>query len=97
MKEFKVIPLNVLESRRLRFLPPHLDPIDVGDMSYYQQQDSILKWIYTNLKSRFFFGYLTKLSDNKIVGYHALAFEDPYEATMFLLGCPHLAKNKVDH
>lgn len=96
MKEFKVISTNVLDSRRFKFLPPHLDIIELPEIDYYRQQDSIVKWIYSNLKSRYFFGYLTKLSNNKIIGYHAVAFEDPYESTLFLLGCPYLAKNKVD-
>ena len=95
-KEFKIHPLNVTEGRRFRFLPPHLTPIDVGNIHYYQHQDSLLSWVYANLKSRFFFGYLTKLVDNKLIGFHAVAFEDPHETTLFLLGCPYLAKINLD-
>jgi hypothetical protein len=53
-----------------------------------------LKWIDTNLKGRYWFGNTTKLQDNRIVAYEAVAFEDSHEATLFLLGCSALAKTK---
>lgn len=95
MREFKISPLAALERRRLTFLPPHLIPVEVYRDFYiqYERQERILKWIQHNLKSRFYYGPLTKLENNKIISYTAVAFEDPYESTLFLLSCPHLAKN----
>jgi hypothetical protein len=55
----------------------------------------IIYWIEENLKGRYWIGSLTKLDDNRIAAYDAIAFEDPHESTIFLLSCPHLAKSKV--
>ena len=54
----------------------------------------IISWIEENLKGRYWMGSLTKLDDNRIAAYDAIAFEDPHESTIFLLSCPHLAKIK---
>jgi hypothetical protein len=96
MKEFKISPLNVLGGRRFDFLPPHIEPIEVGQGELFFSKDSVLDWIESNLKHRYFCGTLSKLVDNKVIVYRAVAFEDPHETTLFLLGCPLLAKNKID-
>lgn len=94
MKEFKVNPLNVVGGRRLECLLPHMTPIAArGTSGIYRHE--ILSWIEDNLKGRYWVGSLTKLEDNRIAAYDAVSFEDPYETTLFLLSCPHLAKSKV--
>jgi len=94
MKEFKVNPLNVIGGRRLECLLPHMTPMPARGTSGLYRHDIIL-WIEDNLKGRYWIGSLTKLDDNRIAAYDAIAFEDPHESTLFLLSCPHLAKNKV--
>ena len=81
MKEFKVNPLNVIGSRRVECLLPHMDPIFISSGSiFYSPKHEVLKWIDTNLKGRYWFGNTTKLQDNRIVAYEAVAFEDSHEA-----------------
>lgn len=92
MKEFKINPLNVIGGRRLECLLPHMSPIHAPGGLY---RHDIISWVEDNLKGRYWIGSLTKLDDNRIFAYDAISFEDPYESTIFLLSCPHLAKNKV--
>ena len=92
MKEFKVNPLNVIGSRRQECLLPHMTPIAAHVNGIYRHD--VISWIEDNLKGRYWIGSLTKISDNRIAAYDAIAFEDPYESTIFLLSCPHLAKIK---
>ena len=92
MKEFKVNPLNVVGSRRQECLLPHMDPIAANINGIYRHD--IIAWIEDNLKGRYWIGSLTKIVDNRIAAYDAVAFEDPHESTLFLLSCPHLAKIK---
>ena len=94
MKEFTVNPLNVIGGRRLECLLPHMLPIaSSGTTGLYRHE--VISWVEDNLKGRYWMGSLTKLDDNRIAAYDAIAFEDPYESTIFLLSCPHLAKSKV--
>lgn len=92
MKEFKVNPLNVIGSRRQECLLPHMEPIAAHVNGIYRHD--VIGWIEDNLKGRYWIGSLTKIVDNRIAAYDAVAFEDPYESTIFLLSCPHLAKIK---
>ena len=85
-------PLNLLGERRFNFLPPHLEPIAINESSW-SFSNEIPRWIEQNLNSRYFYGSLTKLVDNRIVAFKAVAFEDPTETTLFLLKCPHIGQN----
>ena len=93
MKEFTVNPLNVIGGRRLECLLPHMTPISARNTGGLYRHE-IISWIEENLKGRYWMGSLTKLDDNRIAAYDAIAFEDPHESTIFLLSCPHLAKIK---
>ena len=93
MKEFKINPLNVIGSRRTECLLPHMSIVTLG-VDMYAKMDSI-QWIENNLKGRYWFGSYVKLVDNRTVIHNTVAFEDPYESTLFLLGCPDAAKSKV--
>jgi hypothetical protein len=85
-------PLNVLDARRITFLAPHLEPIAITDYGW-SHSNEIPRWIEKNLKGRYFYGTLTKLEDNRIMSYKAVAFEDQYESSMFLLKCPYIGQN----
>lgn len=93
MKEFKINPFNVIGSRRTECLFPHMSVVTLG-VDMYTKMDCI-QWVENNLKGRYWFGSLVKLIDNRTVIYNAVAFEDPYESTLFILGCPDVAKSKV--
>jgi hypothetical protein len=91
MKEFKINPLDVLEKRRFHFLPPHLSPIGLGSVGIR----TVNEWITNTLSGRYFIGPMLRLENNRLMSQDVVAFEDPKESTIFLLACPHLAKNKV--
>lgn len=93
MREFKINPLNVVGSRRTECLLPHMSVITFN----YDVPIKIdfLSWIESNLKGRFWIGTVVKLVNNRTMVHNAVAFEDPYESTLFLLGCPDAAKSKV--
>lgn len=93
MKEFKINPLKVLGGRRTEVLLPHMSLISLGNDIY--TKIDILAWIETNLKGRFWIGTYVKLIDNRTVIFNGVGFEDPFESTLFLLGCPDAAKSKV--
>lgn len=83
-------PLDVLGARRINFLAPHLHLVPIND--FYWGNNEIIKWIETNLKSRYFYGQVSYLNDNEIKRSFVVAFEDPIETTMFLLKCPHIGQ-----
>lgn len=95
MKDFEINPLDVLEKRKLDFLPPHLEALTISYQNYYQQNELVKEWIVENLKGRFYIGSAVKLDDNRLLSNQIVAFEDTRESTIFFLACPHLAKNKV--
>jgi hypothetical protein len=94
MKEFKINPINICGGRRYEYLPPHIKTIDfdLNSSPLFSSRMKILDWVDSNLKGRYFFGSTTKLINNQIVICQSIGFEDPYETTLFLLGCPHMAK-----
>ena len=85
MREFEVNALNLLDGRKLDFLPAHFEIVEIAK-DIFRPSFDVEKWVITNLKGRFYIGRLTKLDDNRVVEYHAIAFEDPKEATFFILG-----------
>jgi hypothetical protein len=93
MKEFKINPFNVVGNRRVECLLPQMSIVYL-DNDLYIRSD-FLSWIENNLKGRYWHGTLVKLVDNRTAICAAIAFEDPYESTLFLLGCPNVAKSKV--
>lgn len=91
MLDVDLNPLDILGARRFDYLPPHLTPVAV--VTKFWHPESIAEWIEKNLKGRYYFGQLTKLDDNRIVNYYAVAFEDSFESTIFLLKCPFIGQN----
>jgi len=82
MREFKVNALNLLGGRRLDFLPPHFKSIEISNFV----TPEVDNWIMTNLRGRYFRGKTTKLdNNNQIIECYVIAFEDPKEATFFIL------------
>lgn len=87
-----VNPLNVLDARRLNFIPRHFATMAVST-KYSNQVDLIDAWIYQNLSSRYSIREVLKIgADNKVVEVHELGVEDPKELTILSLTCPHLDK-----
>lgn len=93
MREFKINPFNVVGSRCVECLLPHMSVIFLN-LDTYVRSDT-LHWIEKNLKGRYWSGTIVRLIDNRTMVYSAIAFEDPYESTLFLLGYPDVAKSTV--
>jgi len=82
-------PLNLFELRRLKIPPPHCEYINLP--LKYNFEQSITKWIYDNLKGRFYVGRTVCLKEEggtEIVC--KVGFEDPKELSYFTLACPLL-------
>lgn len=89
----KINPLNVLECRELRDPPPHFHYLTL-DLKYNLQK-SIRDWIVLNLKNRFYIGETLILEDNQFALKLKVGFEEPKEASFFLIACPHLKYSSV--
>jgi hypothetical protein len=84
----KINPLNVLGCREVQDPPPHFHYLFV-DLRY-NIIGSVKQWIYENLKSRFYIGESLQLVDNQLIVRIKIGFEEPKEASFFLLACPLL-------
>ena len=84
----KINPLNVLGCREVADPPPHFNYLCV-DLKY-NIVSSIKQWIYENLKSRFYMGECLVLENNQFSVQIKIGFEEPKEASFFLLACPLL-------
>ena len=84
----KINPLNVLDCREVQDPPPYFHYIHI-DMKYNLQK-SIYDWIIINLKHRFYIGESLSLENNQFVVKLKIGFEEPKEASFFLIACPHL-------
>jgi len=83
-------PLDFFGVRRLLVPPPHFEMMYFS-MNTYNLEDTIVKWIITNLKSRFYVGKKTIIdSNNQYSQALQIGFEDPKELSYFSLACPHL-------
>jgi hypothetical protein len=89
----KVNPLNVLDCRELRDPPLHFHYLYM-DLKYNAQKN-IHEWINLNLKNRFYIGESLVLENNQFVTKLRIGFEEPKEASFFLIACPHLKYSSV--
>ena len=83
--------LNLLDARRLNYIPEHFARMIISDISHIDRIDS---WIYQNLDSRYAIVKSLKLdSNNKMIEIQELGVEDAKELTILSLSCPYLDKN----
>ena len=85
VKKGTVNPLNFLDSRRLEYLPPHLETIDLP--LRYNMENAVSKWIEENLKDRFYIGKC--MAKDKSMQFK-VGFENPKELSYFVLACPFM-------
>lgn len=88
-------PLNFYGLRQLESLPPHFEVIVVP--MTYNLKESLVNWVLSNLKGRFYVGKSVEIS-NRVATQSLdtvlkIGFEDPKEASYFMLACPHLKYN----
>jgi hypothetical protein len=83
-------PLNVLNMRRLKRIPPNFTKLQLKGFFDIKELD---KWIYLNLDSRYCIRKSTAVDDNKLTTVIEVGIEDGKELTMLSLACPLLHKN----
>lgn len=84
----KVNPLNVLGCREVQNPPAYFHYVFIE--LKYNIFSPIREWIYQNLKNRFYIGESLQLEDNQFRIKIKIGFEEPKDASFFLLACPHL-------
>lgn len=82
LKYGEINPLNVMGLRRVDHCPPHFEKVFFNSRV---SDKKIIDWVYENLSSRFYFGDLYRALDSKPEIYKCVAFEEPAEASLFLL------------
>lgn len=89
LKEKKPNPLNFFDIRLEQFPPIHFEYITIP--LAYNLEDSIKKWIYQNLKGRYYVNKCIAInSQNNIDTMLKVGFEQSKELSYFTLACPHL-------
>jgi hypothetical protein len=88
IKDREANPLNLFEMRRMKNCPPHFET--TSTIMMYNLEDSIIRWIKDNLKGRFYVGKGVDIKDGNIENVVKIGFEEPKEASYFILACPHL-------
>ena len=80
--------LNLLGGRQVELLPPSFEIITMPFT--YNTHDSIVRWVYENCKGRFYVGKGIDIKHNSLESVVKVGFEDPKEASYFVLACPYL-------
>jgi hypothetical protein len=83
--------LNALDyygMRRMLVCPPHFEVTSTQTM--YNLEDSITRWIKDNLRGRFYVGKSVEIRNGSVEPIIKIGFEEPKEASYFMLACPHL-------
>lgn len=85
-------PLEFFKARRLTYLPSYFEVVDVKIT--YNIDTSIINWIKSNTKGRFYVGKGLSISNqNSVETVLKVGFENSKEASYFILACPHLKYN----
>jgi hypothetical protein len=92
MSSIKINPLNVLGCREVSDPPLHFEYIHIS--LQYNIVTAIRDWIYENLKNRFYIGETLVLENNQFVTKIKIGFEEPRDASFFLLACSLLTHVK---
>lgn len=88
MNRLKINPLNVLGCREVESPPLHFHYIIIDSKIFLIKH--IRQWIYENLKNRYYIGESLELVENNFSVKIKIGFEEPKEASFFLIACPLL-------
>jgi len=89
---FDLNPIDVLNLREVKTLPPHFSKIRISDSELFE--GDIQRWVRTKLKGRFSIVRSPAIDkDGNLKSTTFMAFEDQKELTYFMLACPHLRRN----
>ena len=91
-------PYNVLEIRKLRFIPKHFTVIKLQHHVPYWTNSlltTIDNWIYNNCSGRYSIAEDLDVVDNKVEKIIKIGFENASESSYFSLGCSELTGHEV--
>ena len=89
IKNKKPNPYEVFQVRKVKTAIPYFEYVNLP--SQYNMEDSLNKWIRSNLKNRYYIGRKVTLdSENKLQQVITVGFEENKEMSYFMLACPHL-------
>jgi len=82
-------PLNVFNIRKVKSAVPTFEYVNLP--MTYNLEDSLARWINSNLKNRYYIGKkITLDQDNKLHQVITIGFEKTKDMSYFMLACPHL-------
>jgi hypothetical protein len=85
-------PLDVLNSRQLKTMPPHFSKTKIGNSERTDQ--NIVDWIKSKLTGRYcVVSYPSVNDENRFHTSTFVGFEEQKELTYFMLACPYLRRN----
>jgi hypothetical protein len=85
--------LDLLNERRLEYLPPHFSLFHLDDKIVFSEKENILSWIRTKLNGRYAMLKFVGIGpDQKSKSRLTLGFENPSELTYFIIACPFLRR-----
>ena len=89
IKNKKPNPLNVFDIRQVKTAVPSFEYVNLPIK--YNLEESLSKWINSNLRNRYYIGRKVTLdNDNKVNQVITIGFEETKEMSYFMLACPHL-------
>ena len=89
IKNKKPNPLSVFKVRQVKTPVPYFEYVNLP--LKYNIEDSLSKWIQSNLRNRYYIGKKVNLdSENKFQQVITVGFEETKEMSYFMLACPHL-------
>lgn len=82
--------LNIVDCRKLDFIPPHFVKIRIDS----RINDDVEQWIKHRLRNRYTISITWDIDDqNRFTAVTYAAFEDQKELTYFILACPYLRRS----
>jgi len=85
-------PLDVLNSRQLKTMPPHFSKTKIGNSDRTDQ--NVINWINARLTGRYcVVSYPSVNDENRFHTSTFVGFEEQKELTYFMLACPYLRRN----
>ncbi len=88
---FDLNPIDVLQQRKLRTIPPHFSMIKINEMELFE---GVEDWVKTKLKGRYCIAKKPAIDGaGGLKSLSFIGFEDQKELTYFMLACPHLRRN----
>ena len=88
---FDLNPIDILNQRKLNFIPPHFSKIKITENEIFEGLED---WVKLKLKGRYCLIKKPSIDQNSsLKSTYFIGFENQKELTYFMLACPHLRRN----